>query len=591
MDFAPDFKWKEKTKIVIGIDIGTTQSAVAIGLLERGVDVRKSLHTVTEWPGQEIKQAKIPTAMWYDVQGPTPQAMSFGAETTSFETEEKARKQKWVHVKNFKLHLHPKELKPKEDFNLDAVLNPLPSRLTMERVYTDFMKYLFANTEAYFKDRILRGEALWSVYRHEMEFVIAHPNAWSTKQQAFLRKVAIKAGLVNENNAQKQVRFVTEAEASVHYCLHESTLMDHFEVGTNFAVCDAGGSTVDITLYTVAIKAPLFKLEEKKIPGCVPAGGIFVDQSAKAYMRELLGYAHLSDGDINLYCDEGIRDFEAHAKRVFKLTDKEKEYSINVGNTKFSEPASNVRRGRMMVPDTDMKSFFDSCTNKMFAKVDELVKGVEISDVLLVGGLGDSPYLRDEFRKRYKQQGCEVTLVDSSRPTSKAVADGAVIWSYTQAVVSRRPGSTFGTTCATLRDLENPKHIGRGFYLGLDGCERVAGKWETIVVKGVPLQATSVNRSSFARFYSSSAPYLGEFQDTIEAFAGEDPLYWSRKNDGSFYPGFRTECKVTGNLQKLSGALKMKVSQDGSIYWVLEFDLCIRYGGIELEGFIEWKEN
>ncbi|CUA74415.1 Heat shock 70 kDa protein 12B [Homo sapiens] [Rhizoctonia solani] len=585
MEHTSGLKWKERTKIVIGIDIGTTQSAVAIGLLEQGVEVGKALHTVTEWPGQHVKQSKIPTAIWYDTSRQVPQAMSFGAETMSFEIEEKALKQKWQLVQNFKLHMHPEELRTRENLDMDL----LPTHLPLEQVYSDFLRYLFANAENYFKDRIVRGNALWQRHREEMEFVIAHPNAWSTTQQAFLRKVAIEAGLVNKNNARKRVRFVTEAEASVHYCLYNSNLMHHLQPGTNFAVCDAGGSTTDSTLYSVASTLPLFKIEEKSVPGCVQAGGIFIDRSARIYMQTLLGKAGLSIDDVKQYCDEGIKDFEAHAKR--SLGNGDKEYFINLGNSHFSDSDAHVRRGRMAVSSADMKSFFDAHIKKIFDNVDKLIKGVNVSDILLVGGFGDSRYLRDEFKKRYNQRGCQVTLMDTSRPTSKAVADGAIVWSYSQAVVSRRPRSTFGTTCATIRDPGNPEHSGRGFYLGLDGREHIAGKWETIALQGVPIQVTSVNRSSFTRSYSTSAPYLGDFHSTIEAYAGENPPYWSRSRNGTLNPGFRKECKVTANLQKLSGALEMKVGKGGKIYWELGFSLCIRYGGVELEGFIEWEED
>jgi hypothetical protein len=77
---------------------------------------------------------------------------------------------------------------------------------------------------------IVHGSVLWTRYRSAMEFVVAHPNAWSTREQAFLRKVVTQAGLVNASNAAKNVRFVTEAEASVHYCLHDSTMMHHLKV-------------------------------------------------------------------------------------------------------------------------------------------------------------------------------------------------------------------------------------------------------------------------------------------------------------------------------------------------------------------------
>ncbi|CAE6461834.1 unnamed protein product [Rhizoctonia solani] len=579
MEYVSGLTWKQETKIVIGIDIGTTQSAVSVGLLEQGVDVKKALHSVTEWPGQWTKQSKIPTAIWYDS---SRKPMSFGAEAMSYETEDKADDLKWVLAKEFKLLLHPDELRA------GLKTETLPYGVTLEQVYTDFLKYLFQHTEKFFKDIIAHGDRLWPRYRSTMEFFIAHPNAWSTREQAFLRKVATQAGLVNAINASKNVRFVTEAEASIHYCLYDSNLMHHLKIGTNFAVCDAGGSTVDTTLYSVAATSPIFKVEEKRAPGCVQAGAIYVDREAKAYMEAAFRRAGRSDDDVSMYSKNGIRDFEAHAKRAFR---DEVDGQIYIGNSTLTLSPAGVRRGRMTIAKPSMKSFFDVCVKKILSNVDELLKGVRVSYVLLVGGFGDSACLRDEFRRQYAKDGCEVILVDSSRPTSKAVADGAIIWSYSQVVISRRPRASYGSTCATLRDLSNPHHVGRPFLVGLDGSERVLGLWETLVHKDVPLQITSVNRSTFTRQYSTSAPSLGNFEDTFEAYAGDNPPYWSKSPGGLYNPGFRSECKVTANLQSLPGALEMKFGAGGNPYWELVFSLCIRFGGVELEAYLEWEEK
>lgn len=57
------------------------------------------------------------------------------------------------------------------------------------------------------------------------------------------------AGLLVEGAASTQDRlvFVTEAEASVHFGLHyaPSSSNGWLAAGAQFAVCDAGGSTVD----------------------------------------------------------------------------------------------------------------------------------------------------------------------------------------------------------------------------------------------------------------------------------------------------------------------------------------------------------
>lgn len=77
--------WEGESKIVVGIDVGTTQSGVAFAFLQRGrclivklylrftqttarLDAEQTIHRVTRWPGQEAQnlQSKVPTLVWYD---------------------------------------------------------------------------------------------------------------------------------------------------------------------------------------------------------------------------------------------------------------------------------------------------------------------------------------------------------------------------------------------------------------------------------------------------------------------------------------------------------------------------------------------
>ncbi|KAL5633683.1 hypothetical protein ACGC1H_005781 [Rhizoctonia solani] len=585
MEYNSSSPWKGETKIVVGIDIGTTQSAVAIGLLEHGVEVGKALHTVTEWPGQDMKNAKIPTAIWYNTEG---KAVSFGADTTTPSVEEQAEDSEWFLAKHFKLLLHPEELKVRGNLDIDE--DPFLYGVNIKQVYSDFLRYLFEHTEKYFKDRIIDGGVLWSRHRNKMEFVLAHPNAWRTRQQVFLREVAVQAGLVNANQAQSNIRFVTEAEASVHFCLADPklNLRSHLKQGAVFAVCDAGGSTVDSTVYMVTATTPVFKMEEKKASGCVQAGGIFVDEAAKSFMQTALRKAGVSDEeDLAEYVKVGKRDFEAGVKRLF--SDEAKDHFIKLGERRVNFPSASVRRGHMVLPNTVVKRFFDDCLKQIFVSVDEQIQGVGASYILLVGGFADSPHLRKEFSKRYEGQGCQVKLTESS--TAKAVANGAIIWSYSGVVIARVLGLTFGATCSVIRDPGDPNHQGREYEVDVDGYESLSGKWSTIVAKGARVEAASVHRSHFVRQYETPTPYLGNFEEEIEAYTGENPPYWSKHNNGLYKPGFFKECKVTANLQNLSGALEEKSGLGGKVYWEVAFNLCIRFGGVHLEGYVEWEEN
>ena len=75
-----------------------------------------------------------------------------------------------------------------------------------------------------------------------------------------MRGVAVAAGIVTQSEAHSRIFFVTEGEASVHYCMFHANLASQFEVrgpllllmmtaltdtsryepNVNFVVCNAG---------------------------------------------------------------------------------------------------------------------------------------------------------------------------------------------------------------------------------------------------------------------------------------------------------------------------------------------------------------
>ncbi|CAE6419856.1 unnamed protein product [Rhizoctonia solani] len=571
--------WEGDTKIVIGIDIGSTQSGVAFAFLQNGAS--QAIHRVTRWPGQEAhnQQGKIPTLVWYDT---NRRAMSFGAEALLHTTEEQAEDNGWVLAKYFKLHLHPSDMRAKHELKLD----PLPPGITLRQIYSDFLGYLLKHTRAYFEDRILDGRQLWERYSSTMEIVIAHPNGWGIREQAFLRSAAVSAGFSTADQAPAKVRFVTEAEASVHFCIHHTNLGNVLQPGTNFAVCDAGGSTVDTTLYSVISARPVLKLEEKWASACVQAGAIFVDFEAEKFLRRTLTGAGLSSDDVVEYTKAGVKDFEGFAKRAFK--DETTEQSVAVAHTRFNNTSIRARRGRMTLSGPTIKSFFDVCVKEITGSVDQQLAGFNVPYVLLVGGFGDSPYVRSEFKKRYEPRGSRVTLTNDS--TSKAVADGAVIWSTLSSVYFRAPRYSFGTDASTLFNPFVHPRQGRTSYTCASGEEMVAGIWSQIVQKGVALDAESVCRESYCHLYSTANPDLELYTFDLLAYSGDDKPDWALSPNGMVLPRFQNACTIRGNLKNLQGALKSAVGSHGS-YWTLNYDVCIRFGGTELEGYMEWEER
>ncbi|KAF8594083.1 hypothetical protein BDV93DRAFT_183817 [Ceratobasidium sp. AG-I] len=569
--------WDGPSKIAIGIDIGTTQSGVSFAYLQEGAE--QTIHRVTQWPGQESQNqhGKIPTIVWYEAN----KAVSFGAEALSPHAEEEAEDRDWKLAKYFKLHLHPADLTAKHGLELE----PLPNNVPLAQIYADFLKYLLEHTQTYFEDHILDGKKIWQTYKSTLEVIIAHPNGWGTKEQAFLRSAAVAAGFSSSSNADTRVHFVTEAEASVHFCIFHTSLGTQLKPGTSFAVCDAGGSTVDTTVYSVNDTNPL-RLEEVRASDCVQAGAIFIDGEAKRYLTQTLRNAGLADEDVEEYVSRGVKDFETNAKRAFR--DITVDQSIEVAGTRLNNVAIRTRRGRMNVSGPTIKTFFDFCLGQILSSVETQLESTSVSYILLVGGFGESLFLREQLKARFEPMGCQVTT--TSDGTSKAVADGALIWFSSNSVVKRAPRFSYGIEVLVPHKSQLQAHRRRKTVSWPSGLYSVGG-WSQIVTKGIPIDCDLVTRRPYFREYPSANPQLDNFTEDLWRHMLIGVPEWMRFKPGSLMPGFDPACSIKANLNGLRHMLAPHRNSNGEEYWYLSFNVCIHFGRTELQAYLEWVEN
>jgi hypothetical protein len=122
------------------------------------------------------------------------------------------------------MHLRPSTLPP-------IRLPALPRTKTVVDVFADFLCYLFHCAKRYITGFYPNGGALWTGLEDDMEFVLTHPNGWEGEQQHKMRLAAIKAGLIpNTTAGRRRLQFVTEGEASLHFCIMNGLATDHLRV-------------------------------------------------------------------------------------------------------------------------------------------------------------------------------------------------------------------------------------------------------------------------------------------------------------------------------------------------------------------------
>src|SRR5260370_4541007 len=130
-------------------------------------------------------------------------------------------------------------------------------------------RWLVGHTKHFCRTHTIGGEQIWRRLGPQATIVLAIPNGWEIEQQYVLRKAMQMSGILPENFDEDRLEFVTEGEASVHYALHHIRNPDWLTQGSMFALTDAGGSTVDSTLYVCKQTSPSLRLEEACSSECV----------------------------------------------------------------------------------------------------------------------------------------------------------------------------------------------------------------------------------------------------------------------------------------------------------------------------------
>lgn len=98
------------------------------------------------------------------------------------------------------------------------------------QIYSDFLRYLLERIQERFGTSIAHGAKIWQDYHRNMEVVIGHPGRHGPRELEFLRSAVVAAGFTTSDKAKSHIHFVTEAEASVYFCLHYTDLKNYMNV-------------------------------------------------------------------------------------------------------------------------------------------------------------------------------------------------------------------------------------------------------------------------------------------------------------------------------------------------------------------------
>ncbi|CAE6366050.1 unnamed protein product [Rhizoctonia solani] len=375
-------------------------------------------------------------------------------------------------------------------------------------------------------------------------------------------------------------------------------LRNRLKPNTTFAICDAGESIVDTTIYGVTLARPVLELEEKQAPASVLAGSIFVDCEAERYLNRTLSGAELSSEDVEECTKAGVKDFKSVLKWSF--IDETADHLIQIGPIRCKYPSSiRVRRDHMVISGERfsspvVKGFFDACVNEIIASVDKQLEGFNVQNILLIGEFANSPYLRQVFQKRYEPRGSRILFVDNySSPT--AAAEGGVVYVRNvmtmQRSAKRAPRFSWGIETSIAFNYDDLDHRDRKTQVSTSGRTLVPGRWHGVAQKGVVIDEGDIVRTPVSLDFPSLPSELGEFKLDLYHYSRDDEPVWMRNKQGGLLPKFSKAVHIYTNLSDLRGALNPRIDRDGTLQYQLNFDICMRFGGVELVAYSEWEEE
>jgi len=229
---------------------------------------------------------------------------------------------------------------------------PLPKDVPIDKVYSDMFRWLIQHATNFFKTHTVDGEQIWDRIGAHSTIILAIPNGWEVPQQHLLRK-AIVMSEAFPANFEDQLDFITEGEASVHYALQHSRNPNWLKPGMMFALTDAGGSTVDSTMYICKQVTPNIILEEVCASECVQAGSVFVDRAMQTLLEKKL---RTSRFNVQEDIDVMVSRFEETTKRQFG--DNAAEYFLRFGTSRDNDPTVDIARGRLKLRKAEVEEAF-----------------------------------------------------------------------------------------------------------------------------------------------------------------------------------------------------------------------------------------
>ncbi|PYI02703.1 actin-like ATPase domain-containing protein [Aspergillus sclerotiicarbonarius CBS 121057] len=416
-------------KIIVGVDYGTTYTGA--GYASTKDSGLSDVIMISTWPGPSRDSETVLK---------TPSRIAYGGEDTritgqrwGYQVEPGMTAYSWT-----KLLLDKNTPLTKFD---DTALKKasgvgilmLPEGKTAVDVVTDYLAEVYKHIMKTIA-KMISEEAL-SVTPIDFWFTV--PAIWSDEAQAATREAAKRAGFASPARRHDKIYMISEPEAAAITALEKYTRNGgegSVKRGDGVLICDCGGGTVDITTYLVNQTEPALKFEELCTGNGGKCGSTAIDREFYQLMSNRFGDSF----DLLPMKRKGpgsdfMKKFEI-IKRDFGHSDDNTLFELPLNmKVESPDPSHFDDEERLVILSRDdLRGMFDAVVDRILNLVRQQITDARaetgrqvITRIILVGGFGDSEYLRKAFRSAFElQDKIAITVPDNPQA---AIVQGAVL--------------------------------------------------------------------------------------------------------------------------------------------------------------------
>ncbi|KAL6868611.1 actin-like ATPase domain-containing protein [Trichoderma novae-zelandiae] len=421
---------RERTKLIVGIDYGTTYSGLSFAY-SNATDF-KDIFPWTKYPGSSSHGAehcvKAPTQVAFVEENPELDETAWG-----YQVEAGMKTCAWTKLLLDKSSLESVHDDPDLYLSRSMDILHLPPGRSAKDVATEYFKGMKRMFDSAVKEHL----GAQNIDHLPIDFWLTVPASWSEKAKMLTKSAATDAGFATR--PIDRIMLISEPEAAAQLALKSSLhRVGHFvKPDSGVMICDCGGGTVDITTYEVEETQPTLKLREIAIGVAGKCGGTFVDRNLYRLLAQRFGDAFTSleaqqIGPGSTFMDQfelKKKDFsmKTPSKRAHRLVLHMPQLQVTTTMAMYYEKRSSS----VLLTQEDYKMLFDPVIDKIIGLVQEQANQIKskmecpIETIVLVGGFGSSPYLKERLT-----EWCETRSIRLTTPITgawSAVVCGAVL--------------------------------------------------------------------------------------------------------------------------------------------------------------------